>query len=169
MNSGLSLQSEWREQWAHELAQPLARERAGDAMSVLVFRLADEWFSVNSSSVVEISRVPAVHRLPHRRAGLVNVRGRVAVCADLGDHLSPLGARTTSENRLVVLRHDDWIFGTVVDAIDGVHRVALADLAPPPPPAAADRFTLDLWTLAERSIARIDEPRLFRAVREALA
>lgn len=169
MNPSPALPHDWREQWALELAAPLAATKSGDALSLLVFRLGQEWFSVDAHSVVEISPVPAVHRIPQRRAGVVNVRGRVTVCVDLADQLGPLGERIAANERLVVFQHGDWIFAAVVDALDGVHRVAAPDLAAPPPPADARRFGLALWALAGRSVTRLDEARLFSAVREALS
>lgn len=169
MNSFIPLPEEWREQWARELAEPPAARPFGGIFSALVFRLADEWFSVLSDSIVEISPVPVIHRIPHRPAGIVNVQGRVTVCVDLARHLRPLGTRSGKESRLVVFRHEDWIFAAVVDAIAGVHRVTTAELVPPPPRATSDHFVTDFWTLDGRSVARIDEARLFTTVKEALA
>ncbi len=169
MSPSTNLPENWRDEWARELAEPPTESHRGTEFSVLVFRLGDEWFSVLSSSVVEVTPIPAIHRVPHRGAGLVNVRGRVTVCADLGDLLGPLGGSAKPEPRLVVLRHGNWNFATVVDAVDGVHRISSADLAPPPPPNAARHFTVDLWFLGGRSVARLDESRLFSAVKDSLA
>ena len=167
------LPAEWREQWSLELARPLADPKAASSIVMLVFRLGAEWFSLPASAAVEVTHMPAIHRVPHRGRGngVVNVRGRITACVDIGSLLDPI--EKTSEprghDRLIVLKHQDWLFAIRVDAVDGVHRLELRTLEPPPPPVDAKRFTTGFWTLAGRSVARLDEQRLFAAAREALA
>jgi len=170
-NSGSPLPSEWREEWSRELAQPLGDSAAEDSIAMLVFRLDSEWFSLPANVAVEISRTPVIHRLPHRgkAIGVVNVRGRVTACIDLASILGPLEKNTPVGNRLIVWKHHDWLFASRVDEIDGVHKLALRTIDPPPSPANASRFTIGLWSLNGRSVARLDEQRLFTAAREALA
>jgi chemotaxis signal transduction protein len=169
-NEPHALPSEWREEWSRELAQPLVTKAATDIATVLVFRIGAEWFSLPAASVVEISHVPAIHRVPHRQhAGVVNVRGRVTVCVDLPALLEPLTGAAATDERLVVLQHRDWVFAAKVDAVDGVHRLESHAVEPPPPPADSHRFVSGLWTLAGRSVACLDAQKLFTAAKESLA
>lgn len=169
-NEPHALPPEWREEWSRELAQPLVTKAATDIATVLVFRIGAEWFSLPAASVVEISHVPAIHRVPHRQhAGVVNVRGRVTVCVDLPALLEPLTGAAATDERLVVLQHRDWVFAAKVDAVDGVHRLESHAVEPPPPPADSHRFVSGLWTLAGRSVACLDAQKLFTAAKESLA
>jgi chemotaxis signal transduction protein len=136
-----------------------------------VFQLGAERFALPASAVVEITRVPVIHRLPFRSAvtGIVNVRGRIAVCVGLEPLLSPLGSADAVDPRLIVFQVGEWLFATRVDAVDGVHRLDLGDCSPIPPPEDSQKLTIGLWTLAGRSVAWLDEKRLFAAVKESLA
>jgi chemotaxis signal transduction protein len=166
------LPPEWREEWSREIARPLDAGIAAESVAMLVFRLGAERFALPVEAVVEIGPMPTMHRLPTRAAtevGLVNVRGRVTVCASFVPLLQPLGETGSADARLVVLQSDKWLFATRVDAIDGVHRLDLRALLPPPPPSHTGRFTTGLWTLAGHTIARLDHPRLFAALKESLA
>jgi chemotaxis-related protein WspD len=165
-----SLPPEWREEWSRELAKPLVTKASTDIATVLVFRVGAEWFSLPAATVVEISHVPAIHRVPHRQhAGVVNVRGRVTACVDLAALLEPLASTAAADERLVVLQQRDWIFAAKVDAVEGVHRVESHAVEPPPPPADSHRFVIGLWTLAGRSVACLDAQKLFTAAKESLA
>lgn len=167
-----SLPREWRDEWSRELAQPLDAGVAAESTSMLVFRLGAERFALSTAVVVEIGHMPPLHRIPSRdssQVGLVNVRGRVTVCASFVPLLQPLGETSSADARLVVLQADKWLFATRVDAIDGVHRLDLQGLLPPPPPTSVDQFTTGLWMLNGHSIARLDHHRLFSAIKESLA
>jgi len=170
--SDAMLPPEWRDEWSREFARPLDAGIATEAVAMLVFRLGAERFALPAEAVVEIDRMPAMHRIPTRDAtgvGLVNVRGRVTVCASFVPLLQPLGETGSADSRLVVLQADKWLFATRVDAIDGVHRLDLRALLPPPPPTNSSQFTTGLWTLASHSISRLDHRRLFAALKESLA
>lgn len=167
-----SLPREWRDEWSRELAQPLDAGTAAESVSMLVFRLGAERFALPTTVVVEIGPMPPLHRIPSRdtaQASLVNVRGRVTVCASFVPLLQPLGETRSTEARLVVLQADKWLFATRVDAIDGVHRLDLQELSPAPPPTSEAQFTTGLWLLNGHSVARLDHQRLFAAIKEALA
>ena len=52
-----------------------------DATSVLVFRLGREWLSLPTASLVEVTPLRCLHRVPHRTSsvleGFVNIRGQL--------------------------------------------------------------------------------------------
>jgi len=56
-------------------------------LSVLIFRLADEWFSLAAESLTEVTPLRKIHTVPHRSnsvfAGMVNVRGQLLLCCSL--------------------------------------------------------------------------------------
>src|ERR1039458_5795110 len=88
----------------------------GEAVSVLIFRLGEEWMAFRSQIIAEVTLPRLVHRVPHRSnsilAGLVNLRGQVQLCISLHGLLGVIAPASSS--RLVVLldpdRAETWAF-----------------------------------------------------------
>ena len=93
-----------------------AYSRTGDSVSVLIFRLGEEWLAFRTQTVAEVTLPRPVHRIPHRSnsilVGIVNLQGQVQLCVSLHSLLSVPTASTPSW--LVVLRDTDqaenWVF-----------------------------------------------------------
>ncbi|MFO0890911.1 MAG: chemotaxis protein CheW [Isosphaeraceae bacterium] len=70
-----------------ELTRNDAQERDRDQVSVLIFRLGQEWLAFRTTTVVEVAIPRPVHRIPHRSneilIGLVNLRGQLQLCVSL--------------------------------------------------------------------------------------
>src|SRR3954447_3973469 len=120
------------DEWTDRLAEH-ADELSCDLISVLVFRLADEWLALPIQTLVEVTPPRPVHRVPYRAgllAGLVNIRGEPYLCAHLAKLLrvgrkagAPGGADPSGNDdrrqgpalapdRLLVVRRDAdrWVF-----------------------------------------------------------
>lgn len=73
---------EWR-----ELLQMPVDEADSDSLSLLVFRLADEWFALTAEVLAEVTPLRTAHKIPHRSntvlVGMVNVRGQLLLCGSL--------------------------------------------------------------------------------------
>jgi chemotaxis-related protein WspD len=58
-----------------------------DIISVLIFRLGQEWLGFNTQTVDEVTLPRPVHTIPHRTSatllGLVNLRGALQLCISL--------------------------------------------------------------------------------------
>jgi chemotaxis-related protein WspD len=158
------------EEWASRLAAvPPAAEF--DLVSVLTFRLGEEWLALPVRALVEVTPPRPIHRIPHRAAplaGLVNIRGELHLCVHL-DHLLGIPA-AAAKARLLVTEWDNqrWVFP--VDAVDQVRRVARADLGLPPPTVsrAGDRLTSGVFQDGERRIGLLDPQRLYVALKGKL-
>jgi len=74
------------DEWREVLEAPLD-EADSDSQSLLVFRLADEWFALTAEVLAEVTSLRTVHKIPHRSntvlAGMVNVRGQLLLCGSL--------------------------------------------------------------------------------------
>ena len=145
-------------QTAQSLSEYAARE--ADATSWLVFRIGDEWLGLPTTIFQQVAQLRPIHSLPHRRhravLGVVNVRGRLLVCASLArlfgiaSAVGQDGRRPEQQSgqhgvdardlaRLLVVepggeaaeRDGAANLGNPivfpVDAVDGVHRFARAD------------------------------------------
>ncbi|SAK49483.1 chemotaxis protein CheW [Caballeronia ptereochthonis] len=131
-----------------------------DTLSCLVFRIGGEWLGLPTTFCAQVAQLRPVHSLPHRRhravLGVVNVRGRLIVCASLarlfGIEGSDGGVKAVSGNQavdarelgrlLVVQRAEsrdhhgngdrEGPIAFPVDAVDGVHRFSRPRLQPVP-------------------------------------
>lgn len=74
-------------EWTKRLAEPETAIERG-TISVLVFRVGDEWLAADIGLLVEIAELRPIHTIPHRSnsvlAGLVNIRGELPLCVSLG-------------------------------------------------------------------------------------
>lgn len=173
--------------WRAILEEPAAAEEVADT-SVLVFRVGHEWLSLPTGALVEVTPFRTLHSVPHRSgtplAGIVNIRGQLQLCVSLHAVLGlPGGPRPTAapderddqSSRLIVLERtsgqnsERWVVG--VDEVAGVHRVGRADLRPVPSTVsqAAARCSSALFGWQDRTVALLDEVRLFDALREAVS
>ncbi len=74
------------DEWRHVL-ETTSEGTESSGVSVLIFRLADEWFSLGAESLTEVTPLRRIHTIPHRSnsvfAGMVNVRGQLLLCCSL--------------------------------------------------------------------------------------
>ena len=160
--------------WQEILEQP-AVPAAGDATSVLVFRLGGEWLALPTTVLVEVTQPRQVHRLPHRSgtalAGITNIRGQLQLCVGLGRllGLAETAAKPSASDpaaRLIVVERttargpERWAFG--VDEVAGVHSIPRAALraAPATVRGTVVRATVALFPWHDRTVGLLDENRL---------
>jgi chemotaxis-related protein WspD len=178
------------EAWREILEEPETAIEA-DSISFLVFRIGKEWLALPAQVLVEVTPIRRLHALPHRRgtplAGLVNIRGQLRLCVSLhailglpgspGKPAASPGADESGESPprfLVLERREDrladlWVIGA--DDVAGVHRVHRSSLRPVPATVSqsAARCSAALFDWQDRTVAVLDEARLFEALRQAVA
>ncbi len=164
--------------WTGLLAQE-KQASDGDHVSVLIFRLHDEWLALAAKALAEVTDPRPVHRIPHRSnailEGLVNIRGQLLLCVSLHGLLSvdpaapSLKAGNESEGggreslpRLVVIekKAERWAF--LADEIRSVHRIPHGDLRglPSTLARAAHRYSQAVFTWRDRSVGLLDDQRV---------
>lgn len=124
-----------------------------DLVSVLIFRLDQEWMAFATQTIAEVTIPRPIHRIPHRSnailIGLVNLRGQLQLCISLhgllglqspqsspGEFHSPesntvtekttvTGSSPTSCARLIILRDREHSESWIFAAEEvlGVHRL----------------------------------------------
>lgn len=164
-------------EWAEILAAP-EPETARDHLSVLIFRLHDEWLALATTCLVEVTMVRAAHRVPHRTSpvlvGLVNIRGQLHLCVSLHGVLGIDAVDPSSNNgepsatrRLLVMEHrgERWVFAA--EEVLGVEHVARAELRKVPGTLAnpTHHFSQAVFPWRERHVGLLDEERVLAAFR----
>lgn len=161
------------DEWTERLGLPDEGGR-GKELSVLVFRIAEEWLALPVSFLVEVTPIRPVHRIPHRGgllAGMVNIRGELHLCVrlDLLLGISQSEPSARAENsRFLVIRDESsaWVFA--VDEIDQVRSIPIEKLVPAAPTLsrAASHFNKGVFSSSECAVGLLDDERIVHALRE---
>jgi chemotaxis-related protein WspD len=165
--------NDYLDEWTTRLGSP-DDDEVGEEISVLVFRLSDEWLALPVSVLVEVTPLRAVHRIPHRGgllSGMVNIRGELHLCIRLDLFLGVGRSDDLAANvnpRLIVIRQEleGWVFAA--DEVDQVHRVSAQNLVPAAPTLsrATAKMNKGVFHLHGKSVGLLDESKVFQSLRE---
>lgn len=178
--------AEYLAEWTKRLAEPeVTAER--DNLSVLIFRVGEEWLAFDIGLLIEIAEPRPIHTLPQRSneilTGLVNIRGELELCVSLSGLLGtqptslprplPHGrgseeARVTARLMLVSREGQRWVFQ--VDEVEGVARFSPTDVTnvPATVSGAAASFAKGVFWNHDRRIGYLDESRIFDTLERSL-
>lgn len=161
------------QEWQQTLAE-MKDEELEETLSVLIFRLLDEWLALPSTVFAEVIDQRPIHHIPHRSnkilLGLTNVRGTLNLCfslaqmLDIDDGHQPRGALSRrAYERFVVLKQeqDHWVFPA--EEVFGMHALAVDDLEEAPVTVAISRqpFTKSVFRFRGLTIGLLDEELIF--------
>jgi chemotaxis-related protein WspD len=157
-------------------------------LSLVIFRLYDEYLAVQTRWLVEVTLPQPIHAIPHRTnevvLGLVNIRGQLRICFSahglLGVALPAVSQQTHRSEvtpaapyaalleRMLILhdRSEQWIFP--VEEVLGVHRLPVRDLHLVPSTfGKGGAFSQSVFTWASHTVGYLDETRFLSALRSA--
>ncbi len=143
------LPEEYLREWTTVLAARKPADLVG-TLSVLIFRLEQEWLALPSLLFAEVVEHAPTHRVPHRNnpvlIGLANVHGEICLCVSMRQLLgiatkdaakdslptvAPSSRRQFTSRLLVMEKEGErWLFA--VDEIHGIHRIHPSQLQSPP-------------------------------------
>jgi chemotaxis-related protein WspD len=111
---------------------------ANTPFSALIFRLNHESFALPTSMLQEVTPPMPIHSIPHRRndilLGLVNIRGKILLCASLNSLLGLDRSQPAHPERqkMLIVGHPEstWVFP--VDEVQRISRFDSSELQPPP-------------------------------------
>jgi chemotaxis-related protein WspD len=169
-------------EWADILA---AEQRVVETKSesILVFRIASEWFGLATTAVDEITEVGVIRRLPHRVGslvqGIVSLRGEVLVCVAL-DILLGLEKQEkvhaqdsgTTQSRLIVCNSNARRLAFVASEVHGVERYIPRELRQTPATISKSGNTYTAGILpwkGRHTIGCLDAEQLFRSLDKGLS
>jgi len=129
------------------------------AIELLSFRVADQEYSVDIMSVREIRSNTQATPLPHAPSyvrGVINLRGTVLPIIDLAQRLEQGSCSTKDRAVIIVVAHQDQVFGLLVDAVSDILEVSETNLQSPPE-VAGDQSAgmVRALTIVEEKMIRI--------------
>ncbi len=111
------------------------REEEEEQLQLLTFMLAGEEYALNIMDIKEIIRpkeATEVPRTPDYILGIVSLRGTIIPIFDVSLRLGlPQGERGP-QNRIIVVRFQEHLFGLHVDSVIQVLDIPLSRIEPPP-------------------------------------
>ena len=121
---------------ADSLAIETAKEEVTDQISLLLFRIADEWYCVRVGDVREILQeydVTPVPCVPDYILGVVNVRGEIISITDAA-RIMGIGSVQTSDGAVpsaIVISDEEVVTALLVDEIGDISAVPNGAIEPP--------------------------------------
>lgn len=125
------LPDHYEDGWTQVFAEKKQEELPG-TVSVLIFRIGEQWFAMPAQLLEEIITPQPLHTIPHRHnpalLGAMNVHGEIQLCIslkallELEDEVGAKEQRTPYKRMIVISKENNrWVFP--VDEIHGIHRV----------------------------------------------
>jgi chemotaxis-related protein WspD len=165
---------DYRAEWT-AIVSAQQQKADADKKSVLVFRIGAEWLSISTGVLQEIAELPQVHRLPHRRGGLLNglvcVRGELLLSIALEVLLQiktlPEDRHVEVHNngaRLLICDKKGSRFAFPVNEVLGVRTYIPRELKDVPATLAkaVSRHTAGVLQMENRVVSYLDDERLFQ-------
>jgi chemotaxis-related protein WspD len=124
-------------QWQNEIKHQINLDDK-EPVSGMMFRLAREWYTIVSGSIVEIAERRTIHRVPHNNnkyiAGIVNIGGEVNICFSLSDLLDSgeICDEDSIYQRLIVIKSQNDRFIFPVSEVFGIVKYNEDTILPPP-------------------------------------
>ena len=163
------------------VAAPAAAAERG-SRSIVIFRLADEWFSLPTTRFQEIAENRSLHTVPHRRGGvivgIVNVRGELLPCVALSLLLGVASGaaagppqRGGQSGRVLILQDERGSLAFMADEVAGVHRFYPEELRPAPATVSKGSvsYTMGVLLWNETTVGCLDDELLLYSVRKGVS
>ena len=166
------------EEWYEEIAKPKTKQENIGKVSMIIFRLEDEWMMLPANTVKEVVEDRTVHRIPGHPSdnllGTVNVRGKLQLCISLKKLLGLTEAQKEEEKefgiypRMIVMEWEGERWVAPVDEIAGVMLIdpEQKEEAPVTISKAETSYVKALHGWKNKKVAALDEELLFYTLRK---
>jgi purine-binding chemotaxis protein CheW len=105
-------------------------------IQLVTFFIGEEIYAINILKIQEIIRLTEITRVPNADnyiKGVINLRGKIIPIIDLRERLEMPFRNRDEETRIVVIEHNDYVIGFIVDKVNHVVRIEKNVLETPPP------------------------------------
>ncbi len=168
----------YAEEWLLRVREAQEDGQAGDTVSVLLFRLGEEWLALRVELVSEVTTSVPIHKVPHRTnvvmKGVANIRGELQLAVSLKSLLglkTDEGVATALSRkvypRMVVITQKQESFVFAADEVFGIHQLEKSDLVEVPVTLskAMATFTEGIFRFREIQVGLLDGELIFHSLR----
>jgi chemotaxis-related protein WspD len=160
------------EEWTSALARKESTVDC-DTTAVLIFRIGAEWLALDVRSVVEVSEMRVVRRVPQRSdrmfLGLANIRGELQLCIALAELL---GIETDAGpgTRLLIAEDSPRRWAFAVDEVAGVHHKGAGEIGNIPSTVAhsSTHFSQRIFTWNGKRVGYLAAEQIFAALQKRI-
>lgn len=156
-----------------------------NTLSVMIFRLGEDWLALPTIYFKEVALRRPLHRIPHRSGkiflGIVNLNGELQLCVNLHQLLGMESIKSSYANQkayqqdrmiAIVRERDLWV--TSVDEIDGIYNwdfsevslikdISEYDLKP-----ELKNYLIGIMKMDNKSVGLLDGELLFSSLKRSL-
>lgn len=172
---------EYIEEWTNDLMQPQSSENSEGILSVIVFRLGEEWFALPTICIKEVSHCRAIHQIPHRTnntlLGVINLNGELQLYValhrllevDSSADIQTIRIPYQQERMIAIVKDRDlWVFP--VAEIDGIYKWDLTKLenVPVSVSRSSANYVKGIMKKENRSVGLLDEELLFASLKRSI-
>lgn len=176
------LPNHYEADWARVYAVKKQKKLVGTE-SITIFRLGEEWFSLPTHVIREITEIRTVHKIPHNKTpvlrGLVNLRGQLKICVSFG-RLMGIDKSATDRHssrrfqfyeRMLAISNNGSEFVFLVSEVKDTYRYHPNELQDPPATLsqAQGTYTRGILSWNEHEVAVLDAELLFYSLTKSLA
>lgn len=171
----------YTEEWVESLKHAPSDEGVLDRKSTLIFRIKDEWLAFETSSVLEVTEISLIHKLPHRTTdvllGVTNVQGELRITMSMSNFLGLTNPTETKElktlshriyPRAIMFGRNKDIFVFPVDEVYGITQIKPDTIAPVPLSVSKSlkNFASGIFMFNDMHIGILDEKLIINSLNE---
>jgi len=120
----------------------------------MTFNIDSEEYGLEISSVKEIIEMVPITRVPDSPEyveGIINLRGDIIGVLDVRKRFSKIPKAYDAQTCIIVVEHEEYVLGLIVDSVNEVATIAESSIAAPP------NAKLNHYNQYIRNIGRINE------------
>ena len=132
---------------------------------IVIFKLAEEYFGIEISTVESIVKLQKITRIPHApdyMKGVINLRGEILPVMDLEKRFNQHDFEMTSETRIVVINIGGVKIGMIVSGVSEVLNIedSVIEKTPPILTTMETEFITGVVKLEARLVILLDLARV---------
>jgi chemotaxis-related protein WspD len=171
----------YKQEWTDFLIHYHEQFKIQKTLSVLVFRLYQDWLALPLVFLKEVISPRSIHPIPHRRKGfllgIVNIEGRIHLCIHL-PHLLQLkkgDVDSTLKNyrpeRMIMMQKERELWVFQVDEIEGIENwnLSLIEKMPMFISHSPTHYLKGVMNKEGKRVGLLDEELLFYSIKRNLA